>query len=65
MSKQLSVFTSAIRLFLPEVCVAVNYLELVAKPAYYKTIINVSETPGKICYWQGECESPDTNIPLR
>lgn len=65
MSKQLSVFTSAIHLFLPEVYVAVNYLEVVAKLACYKTIINVSETPGKICCWQGEYESPDTNIPLR
>lgn len=65
MSKQLSVPTSVINLFLPEVHVAVNYLELIAKLAYYKTIINVSETPGKICYWQGEYKSPDTNIPLR
>lgn len=65
MSKQLSVFTSAIHLFLPEVCVVGNYLEPVAKLARYKTIINVSETPGKICYWQGEYKSPDTNIPLR
>lgn len=65
MSKQLSVFTSDIHLFLPDVCVVVNYLELVAKLACYKTVINVSETRGKICCWQGEYESPDTNIPPR
>lgn len=65
MSKQLSVFTSVIHLFLPEVYVVANYLGLVAKLVCYKTIINVSETSWKICYWQGEYESPDTNIPLR
>lgn len=65
MPRQLSVFKSAINLFLSELGVIENYLELVAKLAHYKTVINVSETPGKVYYWQGENESPDTNIPLR
>lgn len=65
MPRQLSVFKSTINLFLSELSVIENYLELVAKLVRYKTIINVSETPGKVYYWQGENESPDTNIPLR
>lgn len=65
MPRQLSVFKSAINLFLSELSVIENYLELVAKLLRYKTIINVSETPGKVYYWQSENESPDTNIPLR
>jgi len=65
MPRQLSVFKSVINLFLSELGVIENYLELLAKLACYKTIINVSETPGKDYYWQGENESPDTNIPLR
>lgn len=65
MPRQLSVLKPAINLFLSELSVTENYLELVAKLALYKTIINVSETPGKVYYWQGENESPDTNITLR
>lgn len=65
MPRQLSVLQLAINLFLSELSVTENYLELVAKLALYKTIINVSETPGKVYYWQGENESPDTNITLR
>ena len=65
MPRQPSVFKSANNLFLSELCVIENYLELVAKLARYKTVINVSETPGNVYYWQGENESPDTNIPLR
>lgn len=65
MPRQLPVFKSAINSFLSELGVVENYPELVAKPGRSKTIINVSETPGKVYYWQGENESPDANIPLR
>lgn len=65
MPRQLSFFKSAINLFLSESGVIENYLELVAKLVCYKIVINVSETPGKVYYWQGENESPDTNISLR
>lgn len=65
MPRQLSVLKSAINLFLSELGVTENYLELVAKLACYKTVINASETPGKVYYWQDENESPDTNILLR
>lgn len=65
MPRQLSFFKSAINLFLSERGVIENYLELVAKLVCYKIVINVSETPGKVYYWQGENESPDTNISLR
>lgn len=65
MPRQLSFFKSVINLFLSECGVIENYLELVAKLACYKIVINVSETPGKVYYWQGENESPDTNISLR
>lgn len=63
--RQLSVLKSAINLFLSELGVTENYLELVAKLARYKTVIIVSETLGKVYYWQDENESPDTNILLR
>lgn len=65
MPRQLSALQPAINLFLSELSVTENYLELVAKLALYKTIINVSETLGKVYCWQGENESPDTNITLR
>lgn len=65
MPRQLPAFKSVINLFLSELGVTENYRELVAKLECYKTIINVSETPGKVYYWQSENESPDTNIPLR
>lgn len=65
MPRQLSVLKSAINLFLSKLGATENYLELVAKLACYKTVINVSETPGKVYYWQDENESPDTNILLR
>lgn len=65
MPRQLSVLKSAINLFLSELGVTENYLELVAKLARYKTAIIVSETLGKVYYWQDENESPDTNILLR
>jgi len=65
MPRQLSVLKSAINLFLSELGVTENYLELVAKLARYKTVIIVSETLGKVYYWQDENESPDTNILLR
>lgn len=60
MPRQLSVLKSAINLFLSELGVTENYLELVAKLARYKTVIIVSETLGKVYYWQDENESPDT-----
>lgn len=46
MPRQLSVLKSAINLFLSELGVTENYLELVAKLARYKTVIIVSETLG-------------------